>query len=50
MFKEIDKKKKQIDEKRSLSKYTVNNIEEELLLQWIYNSNAIEGNTLTIRD
>ena len=33
MFKEIDKKKKQIDEKRSLSKYTVNNIEEELLLQ-----------------
>ena len=50
MFKKIEKKKKQIDEKRPLSKYTVNNIREELLLQWIYNSNAIEGNTLTIRE
>lgn len=50
MFTEIDKKKKQIDEKRPLSKYTVNNIREELLLQWTYNSNAIEGNTLTLRE
>ena len=50
MFTEIDKKKKQIDEKRPLSKYTLDNIKEELLLQWTYNSNAIEGNTLTLRE
>ena len=50
MFTEIDKKKKQIDKKRPLSKYTINNIKEELLLQWTYNSNAIEGNTLTLRE
>ena len=50
MFTEIDKKKKQIDEKRPLSKYTINNIRDELLLQWTYNSNAIEGNTLTLRE
>lgn len=50
MFTQIDEKKKQIDEKRPLSKYTVNNIREELLLQWTYNSNAIEGNTLTLRE
>jgi len=50
MFTEIDKKKKKIDKKRPLSKYTINNIREELLLQWTYNSNAIEGNTLTLRE
>lgn len=50
MFKEIDKKKKQIDEKRPLPNHTVNSIREEFLLQWTYNSNAIEGNTLTLRE
>ena len=48
MFKEIDEKKALLDSKRPLPEYTVKSIREKLLLEWTYNSNAIEGNTLTI--
>lgn len=48
MFKEIDKKKALLDAKRPLPKYTLKSIRENLLLEWTYNSNAIEGNTLTL--
>jgi Fic family protein len=48
MFKEIDTKKKTLDNKRPLPEYTVKSIREKLLLEWTYNSNAIEGNTLTL--
>jgi Fic family protein len=48
MFKEIDTKKKTLDSKRPLPEYTVKSIREKLLLEWTYNSNAIEGNTLTL--
>lgn len=48
MFKEIDTKKKILDSKRPLPEYTVKSIREKLLLEWTYNSNAIEGNTLTL--
>lgn len=49
-FELIDKKKKQLDEKRPLPVNTVNSLRENMLVEWTYNSNAIEGNTLTISE
>lgn len=48
MFENIDKKKELLDEKRPFPQYTLKSIRENLLLEWTYNSNAIEGNTLTL--
>lgn len=48
MFELIDKKKSELDLKRPLSPNTVKSIRDKLLLDWTYNSNAIEGNTLTL--
>ena len=48
MFQEIDRKKALLDGKRPLPEYTLKSIRENLLLEWTYNSNAIEGNTLTL--
>jgi Fic family protein len=48
MFEEVNKKKQLLDSKRPLPEYTVKSIREHLLLEWTYNSNAIEGNTLTL--
>lgn len=50
MFEQIDFKKKQLDTKRPLPTYTVQSLREKLFLEWTYNSNAIEGNTLTINE
>lgn len=50
MFEIIDKKKAQLDDKSPLPKYTVQSLREKLFLEWTYNSNAIEGNTLTINE
>jgi Fic family protein len=43
-------KKKQLDGHRPLSKSVLNNLNESLSLEWTYNSNAIEGNSLTLRE
>lgn len=48
MFKDINKKKKRLDSLRPLPIETVKSIREKVLLDWTYNSNAIEGNTLTL--
>ncbi|MGL4868491.1 MAG: Fic family protein [Cetobacterium sp.] len=48
MIEEINKKKLRLDELRPLSRETVKSIRESILLEWTYNSNAIEGNTLTL--
>jgi len=50
MFEHIDKKKKIIDDKRPLPPNTIRSIRESILLDWTYNSNAIEGNTLTLSE
>ena len=50
MFEEIDEKKRKIKEKRPLPDKTVESIREKLMLDWTYNSNAIEGNTLTLSE
>ena len=50
MFEQIDQKKELLDSKRPLPKYTLKSLREKLLLEWIYHSNAIEGNKLTINE
>ena len=50
MFEQIDQKKELIDKKRPLQINTIKSIRESLLLDWTYNSNAIEGNTLTLSE
>lgn len=48
MFTAINAKKLLLDSKRPLPVHTVKSLREHLLIEWTYNSNAIEGNTLTI--
>jgi Fic family protein len=49
-FKIIDSKKQQLDNARPLSKHTLHSLRENMFVEWTYNSNAIEGNTLTISE
>ncbi|MCT4687120.1 Fic family protein [Vallitalea sp.] len=48
MFEKATKMKEKLDALRPLPSYTVQSIRDKLLLDWTYNSNAIEGNTLTL--
>lgn len=50
MFEQIKQKKSHLDTNLPLPKYTFKSLREKLLLEWIYNSNANEGNTLTIKE
>ena len=49
-FNEVDSKLKKLNSKRPLPKETIKSLEENNILNWTYNSNAIEGNTLTLRE
>jgi Fic family protein len=49
-FDETDKLKKELDNKRPIPKETLRSLEESINLEWTYNSNGIEGNTLTLRE
>jgi Fic family protein len=49
-FSEIDTLKKEIDKQRPLSDSTAKSLREKLIVEWTYNSNAIEGNTLTLSE
>ena len=49
-FAEVDKLKKRLDSKRPIPKETLKSLKESINLEWIYNSNGIEGNTLTLRE
>jgi len=48
MFENIDKKKQLLDSKKPFPKFTMKSLRKKIELDWIYHSNAIEGNTLTI--
>lgn len=50
VLEQINEKKERLDRLRPLPKYTLKSLREKLLLEWTYNSNAIEGNTLTINE
>ena len=49
-FDEVDSLKKDLDSKRPISKETLKSLRESINLEWTYNSNGIEGNTLTLRE
>ena len=44
----IDIKKSKLDGFRPVPTYVLNKIKESLFIEWTYNSNSIEGNTLTL--
>jgi Fic family protein len=46
----IDQKKSRLDALRPLSPHTLMSLREKISLEWTYNSNAIEGNTLTLKE
>ncbi len=49
-FDEVNNLKKELDSKRPLPKETLKSLRESINLEWTYNSNGIEGNTLTLRE
>ena len=49
-FDEVDNLKRKLDSKRPIPKETLKSLKESINLEWTYNSNGIEGNTLTLRE
>jgi Fic family protein len=49
-FTQLDQLKARLDAYRPLDAHIVRNLHENLVLQWTYHSNAIEGNTLTLKE
>lgn len=50
LFKTIDAKKEELDKHRPLTIGEIERLREEFLVNFTYNSNAIEGNTLTLKE
>lgn len=46
----LEAKKSQLDSLRPLPAAAVHRLNQQLTIEWIYNSNAIEGSTLTLRE
>jgi Fic family protein len=49
-FRKLDKLKQKLDSYRPLPCEIISMLHEDLVLRWIYNSNAIEGNTLSLKE
>lgn len=49
-FAEIDALKAELDRRRPLTQGELERLREEFLIEYTYNSNAIEGNTLTLQE
>lgn len=47
---QIDRKKEELDYRRPLTEGELERLNEEFTVEYTYNSNAIEGNTLTLRE
>ncbi len=50
ILEQIDRKKTELDGRRPLTEGEVERLNEEFIVEYTYNSNAIEGNTLTLRE
>ncbi|MBQ8954382.1 MAG: Fic family protein [Clostridia bacterium] len=50
MLSQIDRKKAELDGRRPLTEGELERLNEEFTVEYTYNSNAIEGNTLTLRE
>lgn len=46
----IEEKKKLLDDKRPLAQVALERLREAINVEWTYNSNSIEGNTLTLNE
>src|SRR3972149_5533322 len=46
----LERKKAQLDALRPLPPASIARLKEQITVEWIYNSNAIEGSTLTLRE
>lgn len=49
-FSKVDSLNKELESKRPIPKGTLKSLKESINLEWMYNSNGIEGNTLTLRE
>lgn len=47
---QIDRKKEELNQKRPLTEGELARLNEEFIIEYTYNTNAIEGNTLTLRE
>ncbi len=50
LLERVDRGKSLIDRHRPLSKSIVQRLHEQMVIEWTYHSNAIEGNTLTLKE
>jgi Fic family protein len=50
LLKSIEGKKRELDTFRPFSPEIVRKLDEQFTIEWTYNSNAIEGNTLTLQE
>lgn len=50
LLKRLEIKKTQLDGLHPLPVAAVNRLRDEILIEWIYNSNAIEGSTITLQE
>lgn len=50
LFSHVDTLKAELDTRRPLTQGELKRLQEEFLVEFTYNSNAIEGNTLTLRE
>ena len=50
LFDRLIRKKAQLDALRPLPAAALRRLQEQLMVEWIYHSNAIEGSTLTLRE
>ena len=46
----IDRKKRELDTRRPLTEGELERLTEEFVIEYTYNSNTIEGDTLTLRE
>ncbi|MBN2441921.1 MAG: Fic family protein [Spirochaetales bacterium] len=49
-YETVDQLKEKLDSLRPLPPGVIKNLHEDLVLRWTYHSNAIEGNTLTLKE
>jgi len=50
LIQRIDEGKRVIDKYRPLPRAILSRLRKQLIIEWTYNSNAIEGNTLTLKE
>ena len=50
MYVKMNHLQEELNQLRPLPTSTLKSLREQLILEWTYNSNAIEGNTLTIKE